>query len=90
MRLIDFQAYLRAPGLPQQEQRTINASLFPVYEAVRLWLKDHVVEAPFRKVLITLADASAPLRPGGGMALCHPPWEHARPVSSATIMMQRG
>jgi hypothetical protein len=56
MRLVDFQALLQAPHLPREVVFEANASFFPVFESVRLWLKENKVEAPFRKVVVTATD----------------------------------
>jgi hypothetical protein len=38
------------------QEKTLNGGLFPVYEAVRLWLKERMIVAPFRKIVISLED----------------------------------
>ena len=56
VRLIDFDVYADPGGLDMDEQKAINDALFTTYEPVRLWLKEHTVKAPFRKLLIILTD----------------------------------
>lgn len=56
MRLVDFQVSVRPAGLSMNQQKEINEWLFPVYEAVRLWLKEQKVLAPFKKIVVSLAD----------------------------------
>ncbi|EKQ84260.1 hypothetical protein [Leptospira kirschneri] len=58
MRLIDFQIYVRPAGLAQIEQKSCNEALFPVFEAIRLWLRERNVSAPFRKIAVSIADHS--------------------------------
>lgn len=55
VRLVDFQVYARPAGLADGQQRPTNESLFTSYELVRLWLKEHEVMAPFRKMVVSLA-----------------------------------
>lgn len=56
-RLVDFQVYARPTGFVGA-QRSINEALFATFEVVRLWLKEHEVKAPFRKLVVSLADQS--------------------------------
>jgi hypothetical protein len=53
---VDFQVYARASGLAEGEQKLVNEVLFSTYEPVRLWLKEHLIRAPFKKVVVSLAD----------------------------------
>ena len=55
-RFVDFQVYARACGLAEGEQKRVNELLFSTYEQVRLWLKEHLIRAPFKKVVVSLAD----------------------------------
>lgn len=55
-RLIDFQVATGPSGLDMDEEKAINGSLFTTYEPIRLWLREHTLKAPFRKLLVTLAD----------------------------------
>ena len=55
-RLVDFQVGVGSTGLALDEERSANHALFSTYEPVRLWLKERVVRAPFRKVVIALSD----------------------------------
>jgi len=55
-RLVDFQVFARPNGLVGDEQRQINEALFTSYEPVRLWLKEREIRAPFRKIVVSLAD----------------------------------
>jgi hypothetical protein len=64
MRLMDFQACVRVDGFSQEQQKASNEAFFPVYEAVRSWLKEHELEAPFQKIILPLLPR--PL-PSGGM-----------------------
>lgn len=54
VRIVDFQVYFAAAGLSAPEQMFCNRAAFPVYEAARLWLRERRVEAPFRKLLVTV------------------------------------
>lgn len=54
MILRDFQILLGPLPLPSDAKRLANFRLFPVYEAARLWLKEHRTEAPFCKVAVQL------------------------------------
>lgn len=56
---MDFQVFARAQGFIGNEQRSINEALFVTYEPIRLWLKEHTVKAPFRKLLVSFADESS-------------------------------
>lgn len=56
---MDFQVFARAQGFAGDEQASINEALFVTYEPIRLWLKEHVVKAPFRKLLVSFADESS-------------------------------
>lgn len=56
MRLVDFQAFVRPVGLSEDEQRSCNEAFFPLCECVRFWLRENRVEAPFRKILVTVVD----------------------------------
>jgi hypothetical protein len=61
MRLVDFQLNAFPPafaGLSEDVAKGVNGACFPVYESLRLWLKDRKVEAPFRKIVIDIRDAS--------------------------------
>ncbi|EMO00169.1 hypothetical protein LEP1GSC112_1769 [Leptospira interrogans serovar Pomona str. UT364] len=58
MRLIDFQIHVRPAGLAQIEQKSCNEALFPVFEAIRLWLRERNISAPFRKIVVSIADYS--------------------------------
>lgn len=55
-RLIDMQVHAGSAGLELEEQRVISLALFTVFEPIRLWLREHDIRAPFRKLLVTLAD----------------------------------
>jgi len=59
VRLVDFQIYARPTGLAAGEQRPINEALFTAFEPVRLWLKERQIRAPFRKIVVSLADSLA-------------------------------
>jgi hypothetical protein len=59
VRLIDFQVFVGAAGLADGEQRRINHAFFTTYEPVRLWIKDHNVLAPFRKIVVRLTEGSS-------------------------------
>jgi hypothetical protein len=64
MRVRDFQVSAGSTG-NMDEERAINLDLFSTYEPVRLWLKEHVIKAPFRKVVVCFRDeASSALWPG--------------------------
>jgi hypothetical protein len=51
MRVRDFQVSAGSTG-NMDEERAINLDLFSTYEPVRLWLKERVIKAPFRKVVV--------------------------------------
>lgn len=59
MRLVDLQVSARPAGLSLDQQKAVDESVFPVYEALRLWLKEQRIVAPFKKVLVSLADRRA-------------------------------
>ena len=52
MRVRDFQVRVGSTG-NMDEERAIHFALFSTYEPVRLWLKEHVIKAPFRKVVVS-------------------------------------
>ena len=56
VRLVDFQVGVGSTNLAQHEQRSANLALFSTYEPVRLWLKERVIRAPFRKIVVSLSD----------------------------------
>jgi hypothetical protein len=53
--LVDFQVCAGATSIAG-EQRLLNHSLFATYEPVRLWLREHKISAPFRKIVVDLDD----------------------------------
>ena len=53
-RLVDFQVFANS-GFAG-EQRALNEMLFASYEPIRLWIKEHEISAPFRKILISVSD----------------------------------
>lgn len=57
-RLVDFQAYARRAGLTESEQLLVNESLFASYEPIRLWLRESDLRGPFRKLVVSFADAA--------------------------------
>jgi hypothetical protein len=61
MRVRDFQVSAGSTG-NFDEERAIHLALFSTYEPVRLWLKEHVIKAPFGKVVVTFRNeaSSAP------------------------------
>jgi hypothetical protein len=56
VRLVDFQVSAQSAGLVAGERKPINQALFTTFEPVRLWLKDRKIQAPFRKIAISLGD----------------------------------
>lgn len=57
MRLVDFQvSFGVAAGGPSTGTRTADQAAFPIYEAIRLWLKERKVEAPFRTIVVSVTD----------------------------------
>ncbi len=62
VRLVDFQIFARASGLAEGEQKLLNEALFSTFEPVRLWLKERVIKAPFKKIAISLADETSSAR----------------------------
>jgi hypothetical protein len=68
VRLVDFQVYARPTGLAGGEQRPINEALFTIYELVRLWLKEREIKAPFRKLVVSLADEASSARWHGNVS----------------------
>ncbi|MBN9166768.1 MAG: hypothetical protein J0I07_37895 [Myxococcales bacterium] len=56
MRLVDFHISVGPAGLTADQRKAINERLFPIYEAIRLWLRERKVTAPFRKILVSLSD----------------------------------
>jgi hypothetical protein len=67
-RFVDFQVYARPSGLADGEQKSINETLFSTYEPVRLWLKDRVIDAPFKKIAISVADEVSSARWHGNVS----------------------
>jgi hypothetical protein len=67
-RLVDFQVYARPSGLAEGEQKPLNEALFSTFEPVRLWLKEHAIEAPFKKIAISLADEASSARWHGNVS----------------------
>jgi hypothetical protein len=67
-RLVDFQVYARLSRLAEGEQKPLNEALFSTFEPVRLWLKDRVIEAPFKKIAISLADEASSARWHGNVS----------------------
>lgn len=67
-RLVDFQVYARPSGLAEGEQKPLNEALFSTSEPVRLWLKERVIEAPFKKIAIALADEASAARRHGNVS----------------------
>jgi hypothetical protein len=67
-RLVDFQVYARPSRLAEGEQKPLNEALFSTYEPVRLWLKERVIEAPFKKIAISLADEVSSARWHGNVS----------------------
>ncbi len=55
-RFVDVQ-FAASSGLALDDARAANLALFATYEPLRLWLKEHEVAAPFRKLAVTFADA---------------------------------
>lgn len=68
VRLVDFQVYARPTGLAGDEQRPINEALFTTFEPVRLWLKEHEMKAPFRKIVVSIADEASSARWHGNVS----------------------
>jgi len=56
LKLIDFQIAIGPSRLDSVERKNANIALFPYYEAVHLWLSECRIDAPFRKLLVTLVD----------------------------------
>jgi hypothetical protein len=67
-RLVDFQVFARAPGLAEGEQKFLNEQLFATFEPVRLWLKEHEVRAPFKKIAVSLSNRSTSARWHGNVS----------------------
>lgn len=55
MNFTDFQISMGS-GLGMDRERSVNLALFPVYEAIRLWVRAHKLKAPFEKVSLRLID----------------------------------
>jgi hypothetical protein len=55
VRFVDFQISASFTG-SLDEEIAINIALFAIYEPVRLWLKERVIKAPFRKVVVTFSN----------------------------------
>ncbi len=47
-----------ALGACRRRAEALNEALFSTFEPVRLWLKEHVIEAPFKKIAISLGGRS--------------------------------
>jgi hypothetical protein len=59
VRIVDFQVSMRSDVLAARGQRSINETLFATYEPIRLWLKEHEIKAPFRKIVVSVADGAS-------------------------------
>jgi hypothetical protein len=68
MRFVDFQLSARPAGLSQEERKPLNETLFASYEPIRLWLKERAVQAPFKKIAITIADHESSAKWHGNVA----------------------
>jgi hypothetical protein len=55
VRFVDFQIGASFTG-GLDEEGAVNLALFAIYEPVRLWLKERVIKAPFRKVAVCFRD----------------------------------
>jgi len=76
-------------GLPAGQQRDVNCALFPLYEAVRLWLRSQSIEAPFKKLLINLVDSRVGGRFHGNVALALGICEVTEAVEVAELLARR-
>jgi hypothetical protein len=83
-RLVDFQLYARS-GFADGQQRPINQALFATFEPVRLWLKEHKIEAPFRKLVVTFADEASSARWHGSVEIAIGVCEVTEAVSPAAL-----
>ena len=58
MRFVDFAIHrVWDPDLSVERNRAANRALFAFYEPLRLWVRDHKITAPFRKLCVTLDSA---------------------------------
>lgn len=89
-RLVDFQVYARPTGLASGEQRAINQALFATYEPVRLWLKEHAISAPFRKLVVSFADETSSARWHGNVANAAGVCEVTEAVASPVLSKSAG
>jgi hypothetical protein len=90
VRLVDFQVYARPTGLVGGEQRTINEALFATYEPVRLWLKEHETRAPFRKLVVSLADETLAARWHGTLSTAGGICEVTEAVDARVLVQRAG
>lgn len=90
IRLVDFQVYARPGGLADGEQRPINEALFTTYESVRLWLKEREVQAPFRKIVVALADEASSARWHGNVSNALGICEVTEAINSTMLLQRAG
>ena len=55
MKFKDFQISM-GPGLGMDRERLVNLAAFPVYEAIRLWIRSRKLVAPFEKIALRIVD----------------------------------
>lgn len=82
-RLVDFQVFANS-GFAG-EQRALNEMLFVSYEPIRLWIKEHEISAPFRKILISVSDEELSKQWHGKVAIAADVCEVTEAVSSAAL-----
>lgn len=90
MRLVDFQVSVRPSGLSLEQQKAVNEGVFPVYEALRLWLKEQKVVAPFKKVLVSLSDRRTSEKWHGKVMLALGICEVTEAVSLEELLQNQG
>lgn len=54
--LQDIQIFIPNRGMSRDEQKRVNQNAFASFEPVRLWAKEQQLVAPFKKLVVTLAD----------------------------------
>jgi hypothetical protein len=88
--VVDFQIFARAAGGIADDQRSINEALFATYEPLRLWLKERVLKAPFRKLLISFADEAYSAAWHGSVSVAAGICEVTEAVPASLLRQQAG
>jgi hypothetical protein len=90
VRFVDFQVYVLPASLVNGEQRRINEALFAAYEPVRLWLKEQMIRAPFRKIVVSLTDEDSAAQWHGHVSSAAGICEVTETVAMPTLAQKAG